>query len=174
MHPYLTERMLQQSAALAPFAAIAVQHRERLDGSGYPRGLSGGAILRPARILGAVDAYQSMRELRPYRPARGAEEAAAELQEEARAGKLDAEAVTAVLAAAGHDVPRRREWPAGLTNREIGVLRLLARGHSSKQIAAELVITPKTARNHIEHIYAKTGASSRVAASLFATEHGLL
>jgi HD-GYP domain-containing protein (c-di-GMP phosphodiesterase class II)/DNA-binding CsgD family transcriptional regulator len=174
LHPYLTERMLHQSAALAPLAEIAVQHRERLDGSGYPRGLSGSAISRPARILGAVDAYRSMREPRPYRPARGAEEAAAELRADARAGKLDAEAVTAVLAAAGHDVPRRREWPAGLTNREVDVLRLLASGHSSKQIAAELVITPKTARNHIEHIYAKIKTSSRVGASLFATEHGLL
>jgi DNA-binding NarL/FixJ family response regulator len=136
--------------------------------------LSGGAISRPARILAAVDAYQSMRELRPHRPALSAEEAAAELQADVRAERLDAEAVAAVLAAAGHDVPRRREWPAGLTNREIDVLRLLARGLSSKQIASELVITPKTARNHIEHIYAKIDASSRVGASLFATEHGLL
>jgi DNA-binding NarL/FixJ family response regulator len=115
-----------------------------------------------------------MRELRPHRPTLSAEDAAAELQADVRAGKLDAEAVAAVLAAAGHDVPRRREWPAGLTNREIDVLRLLARGLSSKQIATELVITPKTARNHIEHIYAKIDASSRVGASLFATEHGLL
>jgi DNA-binding CsgD family transcriptional regulator len=174
MHPYLTERMLHQSPALAPLGEIAVQHRERLDGSGYPRGLTGGAISRPARILGAVDAYQSMRELRPHRPALSGEEAAAELREDVRAGKLDAEAAAAVLAAAGHDVPRRREWPAGLTNREIDVLRLLARGLSSKQIASELVITPKTARNHIEHIYTKIEASSRVGASLFATEHGLL
>jgi HD-GYP domain-containing protein (c-di-GMP phosphodiesterase class II) len=174
MHPYLTERMLQQSAALAPLAAIAVQHRERLDGSGYPRALAGGAISRPARILGAVDAYQSMRELRPHRPALTADEAAAELRADARAGKLDAEAVEAVLAAAGHEVRRRREWPAGLTSREVDVLRLLARGLSSKQIAFQLVITPKTARNHIEHIYAKIDTSSRVGASLFATEHGLL
>jgi DNA-binding CsgD family transcriptional regulator len=174
MHPYLTERMLHQSAALAPLAEIAVQHRERLDGSGYPRGLSGGAIARPARILGAVDAYQSMLEPRPYRPPLSGEQAAAELQADARAGKLDAEAVAAVLAAAGHSVGRRREWPAGLTTREVDVLRLVARGLSSKQIAAELVITPKTARNHIEHIYTKIDASSRVAAGLFATEHGLL
>ena len=68
LHPYLTERMLYQSAALAPLGAIAVQHRERLDGSGYPKGLSGGAISQQARILGAVDAYRSMREPRPYRP----------------------------------------------------------------------------------------------------------
>ena len=73
MHPYLTERMLHQSEALAPLGAIAVQHRERLDGSGYPRGLSGAAISRPARILGAADAYQAMREPRPYRPQRSAD-----------------------------------------------------------------------------------------------------
>jgi HD-GYP domain-containing protein (c-di-GMP phosphodiesterase class II) len=174
MHPYLTERMLHQSEALAPLAAVAVQHRERLDGSGYPKGLSGRAISRPARILGAVDAYRSMREPRPHRPPLGAEEAAAELQADVRTGKLDGEAVAAVLAAAGHSVSSRREWPAGLTTREVDVLRLVARGLSSKQIATELVITPKTARNHIEHIYTKIDASSRVAASLFATENGLL
>jgi HD-GYP domain-containing protein (c-di-GMP phosphodiesterase class II) len=174
LHPYLTERMLHQSAALAPLAAVGVQHRERLDGSGYPKGLSGAAITRPARILGAVDAYQSMREPRPHRPALTAEEAAAELQADAKAGKLDHESVAAVLAAAGHPVAKRQSWPAGLTTREVDVLRLVARGLSSKQIATELVITPKTARNHIEHIYAKIDASSRVAASLFATEHGLL
>src|SRR5690348_1636539 len=174
LHPYLTERMLHQSAALAPLAAVAVQHRERLDGSGYPKGLSGASITRPARILGVVDAYQSMRELRPHRPSLSAEDAAAELQADAKAGKLDGEAVAAVLAAAGHPVAKRKAWPAGLTTREVDVLRLVARGLSSKQIAAQLVITPKTARNHIEHIYAKIDASSRVAASLFATEHGLL
>ena len=48
MHPYLNERMLQQSPALAPLAAITVQFRERLDGSGYPRQLSGGAISNAA------------------------------------------------------------------------------------------------------------------------------
>jgi HD-GYP domain-containing protein (c-di-GMP phosphodiesterase class II)/DNA-binding CsgD family transcriptional regulator len=174
LHPYLTERMLHQSEALAPLAAIAVQHRERLDGSGYPKGLSGGAITRLARILGAVDAYRSMREPRPHRPPLSAGEAAAELQADVRSGKLDGEAVAAVLAAAGHAVGRRRDWPAGLTTREIDVLRLVARGLSSKQIATELVITPKTARNHIEHIYTKIDASSRVEAGLFATEHGLL
>ena len=174
LHPYLTERMLHQSPTLAPLGAVAVQHRERLDGSGYPKGLSGGAISRPARILGAVDAYRSMREPRPFRSPLSTEEAAAELQADAGAGKLDAEAVAAVLAAAGHSVGRRREWPAGLTTREVDVLRLVARGLSSKQIAVELVITPKTARNHIEHIYTKIDASSRVAAGLFATEHGLL
>ena len=41
MQPYLTERMLAQCPALAPLAPVAVQHHERMDGSGYPRGLAG-------------------------------------------------------------------------------------------------------------------------------------
>lgn len=173
LHPHLTERMLHQSESLAPLGAIAVAHRERLDGSGYPRGLRGAAIARPARILGAADAYQAMREPRPYRLRRTREDAAAELRGDVRAGRLDAEAVEAVLAAAGHRVPARREGPAGLTQREIEVLRLLARGMSNKQIAAELVISPKTVANHVEHIYAKINASTRTRASLFAMQHGL-
>jgi HD-GYP domain-containing protein (c-di-GMP phosphodiesterase class II) len=174
MYPYLTERMLHQSAALAPLGEIAVQHRERLDGSGYPRALSGGAISRPARVLGAADAYASMREPRPHRPARSAEGAVAEMRAEVRAGRLDGAAVDAVLEAAGHRLPRRREALAGLTAREVEVLILLARGLSNKQIAERLVITPKTAGNHVEHIYAKIDASSRAAAALFAVQHGLL
>jgi HD-GYP domain-containing protein (c-di-GMP phosphodiesterase class II) len=174
LSPYLTERMLHQSEALASLGAIAVQHRERLDGSGYPRGLQGTAISRPARVLGAADAYQAMREPRPHRPARTAPDAAAELHADVRAGRLDAEAVEAVLAAAGHRVPRRREGPAGLTTREVEVLRLVARGLSNKAIAERLVISPKTVGNHVEHIYAKIGAGNRAAAGLFAMQHGLL
>ena len=173
MYPYLTERMLHQSAALAPLGEIAVQHRERLNGSGYPRGLSGGAISQ-ARVLGAADAYVSMREPRPHRPARAAGEAVDQMRAEVRAGRLDAAAVDAVLEAAGHRLPRRREAVAGLTAREVEVLILLARGLSNRQVAERLVITPKTAGNHVEHIYAKIGASTRAGAAMFAVQHGLL
>jgi HD-GYP domain-containing protein (c-di-GMP phosphodiesterase class II) len=174
MYPYLTERMLRQSAALAPLGELAVQHRERLDGSGYPRGLSGGAISRQARVLGAADAYQSVREPRPHRPARSAAEAREVMREAVRSGRLDGAAADAVLEAAGHRLPRRREGLAGLTAREVEVLVLLARGMSNKQIAQRLVITPKTAGNHVEHIYAKIDASSRAGAAMFAVQHGLL
>ena len=174
MQPYLTERMLRQSPALAPLSSIAVQLRERLDGSGYPRGISGGAISQPARILGAADAYQSMCEPRPHRAALTAKNAALQLRTEVGAGCMDGDAVEAVLATAGHRARRRREGPAGLTAREIDVLRLVARGMSHKEIATQLVISPKTARNHIEHIYVKIGAANRATASLFAMQHGLL
>lgn len=174
MSPYLTERMLRQSDALRPLGELAVQHRERLDGSGYPRGVSGVAISRPARILGTADAYQSMLEARPYRAARSADEAAGELRAEVKAGRLDGDAVDAVLTAAGHRVRVRRESLGGLTTREVDVLRLLAQGLSNKQIAERLVISPKTVGNHIEHIYSKINASNRASASLFAVKYGLL
>ncbi|HXJ64705.1 MAG TPA: HD domain-containing phosphohydrolase [Actinomycetota bacterium] len=173
-HPYLTERMLHQATGLSQLGSIAVQLRERLDGSGYPRGLSGASISRPARLLAAADAYQAMREPRPHRPPLPADEAAASLRAEVPAGRMDDEAVRAVLAAAGHQVPRRREGPAGLTAREVEVLRLAARGLTNKDIAGILFISPKTVANHVEHIYSKIGASSRAAAGLFAMKHGLL
>jgi len=93
---------------------------------------------------------------------------------EVSAGKLDGEAVDAVLGAAGHRASGRRAWPAGLSAREIEVLGLLARGNSTRQIAQRLVVSPKTAANHVEHIYAKLGVSSRAAATLYATQHGLV
>jgi DNA-binding CsgD family transcriptional regulator len=166
--------MLGQSEALAPLAAIAVQHRERLDGSGYPRSLSGAAISRQARLLAAADYYQAMREPRPHRTAWGADDAAAALHAEVKAGRLDAEAVDAVLGAAGHRVQRRREGPAGLTPREVEVLRMVARGLPNKEIAKQLVISPKTVSNHLEHIYVKIGATQRAGAALFAMRQGLL
>jgi HD-GYP domain-containing protein (c-di-GMP phosphodiesterase class II) len=174
MHPYLTERMLASAEALAAVGAIAVQHHERLDGSGYPRGLSGDALTPAGRILAAADAYHAMTEPRPYRDARTAEEAAAGLRSGVRQALFDGGAADAVLRAAGHAVKRRREWPSGLTNREVEVLRLLVRGLSNKEIAERLVISRKTAGSHIEHIYTKIGVSNRAQASLFAVKHGLM
>lgn len=174
LQPYLTERMVGRSDALAPFAAVAVAMRERLDSSGYPRGLRGAAIPATARLLGAAEAYQAMREPRPHREALSPERAAVELRREVKASRLDADAVEAVLGAAGHRASRRAPGPAGLTRREVDVLLLLARGFTNKQIAQRLVISPKTAGNHVEHIYAKIGVSNRVAAGLFAVGHGLL
>ncbi len=174
LQPYLTERMLCQSDALAPIARLAVQHRERLDGSGYPRGLAGPRLSREARFLAAADAYQSMREPRPHRAALSAEAAATELRADVKAGRHDAEAVDAVLAAAGHRVRPRRDGPAGLTLREVEVLRLVARGLSNQEVAERLFISKKTVANHIEHIYMKIEVTNRAAASLFAMQHGLL
>jgi HD-GYP domain-containing protein (c-di-GMP phosphodiesterase class II) len=174
LHPYLTERMLAYSPALAPLAAIAIQHHERLDGSGYPRGLSGGALTPEGKVIAAADFYRSRTEPRPHRPAGTPEEAASHARGEVRAGRLDGDAVAAVLAAAGHRPTRRQARSAGLTRREVEVLRLLAQGLSNAEIASRLVISRKTVGHHIEHIYAKTGTTNRALASLFAANHGLV
>ncbi|MGZ4605617.1 MAG: HD domain-containing phosphohydrolase [Blastococcus sp.] len=174
LHPYLTERMLASSPALRAFGQTATQHHERIDGSGYPRGVQGNALTVPGRILAAADAYHAKLEPRPHRPALSPDEGATWARAEVRAGRLDASAVDAVLAAAGHAVRRRKDWPAGLTSREVEVLRLVARGVPNREIAERLVISRKTAGNHIEHIYAKIGVSNRARASLFAVQHGLM
>jgi HD-GYP domain-containing protein (c-di-GMP phosphodiesterase class II)/DNA-binding CsgD family transcriptional regulator len=174
LHVYLSERMLSSAPALAPLGAVVVQHHERLDGSGYPRQLTGGDITPTGRLLAAADAYQAMIEPRPYDVTRNPEQAATAVVGEVRAGHLDADATAAVLSAAGHRSTKRREWPSGLTTREVEILRLLARGQTNKQIATALNISPKTAGTHVEHIYTKLGVTNRALASLFAVKHGLI
>jgi HD-GYP domain-containing protein (c-di-GMP phosphodiesterase class II) len=174
MHPYYAQRMLARPEALARIGTIASLAHERCDGSGYNRGLTRNAIPVTARVLGAACAFRAMTEPRPHRPALSAKEATAELRSEVRAGRFEPEAVDAVLAAAGRPQGKRRTGPAGLTPREIEVLALIARGASTRQVAQRLSITPKTAETHIERIYAKTGASTRSTATLFAMQHGLL
>ncbi|KUI39196.1 HD domain-containing phosphohydrolase [Mycobacterium sp. GA-2829] len=173
LHPYLTERILHQVAGLATVASVAANHHERLDGTGYPRGLGARELTMPDRVLAAAVSYRAALEPRPYRGAMTAGNAARRLQQQVRDGGLDPVAVEAVLHAAGGSAgPKPR--PAGLTAREAEVLRLVAQGATNKDIAARLVISEKTARNHVERTYAKLGVSNRVAASLYALEHGLL
>lgn len=174
MHPYLTERMLAFSSVLAPLGAIVVQHHERLDGSGYPRGLVAEALSPSSRILATADAYRAWLEPRPHRPAGTVDEVAARLRAEVGAGRLDGGVVDAVLRAAGHRVNVRKDWLAGLTAREVQVLQLVARGLSNREVAEELVISRKTVGNHIEHIYTKIGVSNRALACLFASRNGLM
>ncbi len=175
MHPYYTERVLARPPALARLGALASLRHERLDGSGYHRGVPASMLSPAARILAAADVYHAMLEPRPHRPARTPEAAAQELRGEVRAGRLDGEAVNGVLAAAGHRVrSTRRALVAGLSEREVEVLRLIARGHSKKQIGELLTISQKTADHHIQHIYNKIAVSTRAAATLFAMEHHLI
>lgn len=173
LHPYHTERLLSRAPFLAALAPVASAHHERLDGSGYHRGVSGAALDPPARLLAAADAYQAMTEPRPHREALSPQRAAKTLGQEASAGRLDPDAITAVLEAAGQSPPPI-ERPAGLTDREAEVIALLARGHQTKQVARTLGISAKTADRHIQNAYAKIGVSTRAAATLFAMENGLM
>jgi HD-GYP domain-containing protein (c-di-GMP phosphodiesterase class II) len=175
LHGYYTERVLAKPAEFARLGAIATHHHERLDGSGYHRAVRGSALSVSAKLLAAADAYRAMLEPRPHRPARTPSDAAAELRRDVHAGRLDGDAVAAVLDVAGHRVASEpRELVAGLTGRELEVLRLIARGSATKDVAARLAISPKTADNHIQAVYAKIGVRTRAGAALFAMEHGLV
>lgn len=175
LHPYLTVRILDQVPGLRRLAEVAGNHHECLDGSGYPRGLAGPALGMPDRILAAAVCYQSGREPRPYREQLSEAEAARRLRGRVRCGELDPVAAEAVLHAAGQPVgPRPNPRPDGLTPMEIEVLGHVARGASNKEIAAALVISEKTARNHVERTYAKIGVSNRIGASMYALQHGLV
>jgi HD-GYP domain-containing protein (c-di-GMP phosphodiesterase class II) len=174
LYPYLTDRILRRGS-LAELADIASQTHERLDGSGYPRGLTATGIGPGARLLAAAHVYQTLREPRPHRAALADDVVATHLRDEVRDGRLDAESVEAVLASAGHTARRHeRAAPADLTPREVEVLRLIARGLTSGHAAGELGIQLRTVNTHIEHIYAKIGASNRSVATLFAMQHGLV
>jgi HD-GYP domain-containing protein (c-di-GMP phosphodiesterase class II) len=173
LHAYYSERVLSHSPFLSALTSSAGRHHERLDGSGYHRGATAATLSPAARLLAAADAYHAMTEPRPHRAALPAEQAAAILGDEARAGRLDADAVAAVLACAGQRVPSI-ERPAGLTEREAEVVGLLARGLQTKQIARALGISAKTADHHVQSAYGKMGVSTRAAAALFAMEHGLV
>lgn len=174
LHAYHADRILAYQGFLESIGRIASMHHERLDGSGYFRQAPAGQQPPTARVLAVADAYHAMTEPRPHRPAMTPERAAAELRAEVKAGRLDPDALRGVLDAAGMPVGRRREQVAGLTTREIEVLRLLARGQSIRGIARALQISPKTADSHIQHIYTKAGVSSRAAATLFAMQHELV
>jgi HD-GYP domain-containing protein (c-di-GMP phosphodiesterase class II) len=175
LHPHFTERAFAQSPALASIGMLAGSHHERLDGSGYHRGTRAPALDQGARILAAADCYGAMCEARPYRPALDAPAAESELVREANEGRLDPEAVDAVLAAAGHRVRQRpRELPAGLTERELEVLLVLARGKSNQVIGEDLGISTKTVGHHVQHVYQKAGVRSRAAATVWAFEHDLV
>lgn len=173
LHPYHTERVLARSPFLAELGAVAGCHHEHLDGSGYHRGLTAKTLDPRSRIIAVADTFHALTESRSYRSALDASEAAEVVVEQATMGLLDPGMVRAVVEAAGEPVPEV-ENPAGLTDREIEVLALLARGLQTKQIAHALGVSPKTADTHIQSAYRKIGVSTRAAATLFMMEHGLV
>jgi DNA-binding NarL/FixJ family response regulator len=103
------------------------------------------------------------------------DEAAVVIKTEVTAGRLDGEAAALVLEAAGaHQKVPREANPGGLTDREVEVLSLIARGNTNRQVGDQLFISTKTVGRHVENIYAKIGVSTRAGAALYAMEHRLL
>jgi HD-GYP domain-containing protein (c-di-GMP phosphodiesterase class II) len=176
LHPMLTEQMLRRSPALAVLNPLASAHHEKQDGSGYHKRLAADGVDPGPGVLAAVDVYVGLTAERADRPAFSGEDAAKELRRLASQGVLDQRATDAVLIAAGHDGPESRRslktrHPGGLSRREVDVLRLAARGLTTRSIAERLHISPKTTDHHIQHIYNKIGVSTRAAAALWAMQN---
>ena len=174
LHPYFTERILRRCSPLANLASIAGSHHERLNGTGYHRGLGAAGLNESARVMAAADAYASLREPRPHRPANSSAASLKRLQAEVESGALAASAVRAVVAAAEEEPPSAVRWPDQLSDREIEVLRLAVHGLTIRQVSNRLGIAPKTVDRHLQNSYAKIGVSSRAGAALYALQHGLL
>ena len=176
IYPYHGERALASLGGEGKsIAALVLRHHERLDGTGYHRYAKAPDLSPAARILAAAEAFQTAREARPHRASMSDAAAAAKLRSAVREGKLCADAVEAVLTCAGQPAHRDvTERLAGLTPREIEVLRLIAAGNTAKEAARKLEIAPKTADNHIQSLYSKIGVSTRAGAALYALERGLV
>jgi DNA-binding NarL/FixJ family response regulator len=174
LHPHYIERILARTAAFSDLAPLAACCHERLDGSGYHRGLPDAPLTTQMRTLAAADAYRAMTAERAHRPARSRDDAATQLRADAAAGRLCRDAVEAVLEAAGHPPAPPPPRPADLTEREVEVLVLLARGLTNKQIAQRLVVSPRTVQHHVAHVYSKIDRRTRAGAAMFAMEHRLV
>jgi HD-GYP domain-containing protein (c-di-GMP phosphodiesterase class II) len=177
-HPYHAERILARVPAFEALVPLVSAHHERPDGQGFYRGLSGAQIPTGALLIGAADAYDELTHARPEGPALEPATALDLLRRDAGRGFGPAavEALAAVLdmPAIAPISPARQNWPAGLTDREIDVLRLLSTGASRKAMAERLMVSEHTVRHHLEHIYAKIDVSTRVEATLFAIEHDVI
>jgi HD-GYP domain-containing protein (c-di-GMP phosphodiesterase class II) len=179
LHPLLTEQMLRRSPGLAILNPIAAAHHEKRDGSGYHKRVHGDAGDLGAGVMAATEIYVGMTTERADRPAHSPADAAIELRRLESEGVIESRACRAVLVAAGHGESealssKRPQNPGGLSQREVEVLRLAARGLTSRQIADRLFISPKTADHHIQHIYNKIGVSTRAAAALWAMQQGVV
>jgi HD-GYP domain-containing protein (c-di-GMP phosphodiesterase class II)/DNA-binding CsgD family transcriptional regulator len=184
LHAYYTERILARPPLLARLGALGARDHERLDGNGYPHRLPAGALPAGARVLAVADMYQAMRETRPHRRSIPPEEIAATLEKEAATGRLDRDAVRAVLESAGHRVGVRvargraaggaAGHPGGLSDREVDVLRLVSRGLTNKEVARKLEISSRTVGHHLAHAYEKIGVTTRAGAAMFAMKSGIV
>jgi HD-GYP domain-containing protein (c-di-GMP phosphodiesterase class II)/DNA-binding CsgD family transcriptional regulator len=176
LHPYYGERILERIPEMASFMPLVGNHHEHMDGSGYFRGLSGEAIPLGARIICVANRLDELTHESPGAAALEPAEALRAISAEGR-GRYDPAILAAVRACFDEVIPqplRPPAWPAGLTDREVEVLRFAAKGLTRKQIGDALSISESTVRHHLEHIYNKTGTSTRVGATLFAMENNLI
>ncbi len=175
--PYWTSRAARQVESLSPAADLASHAFERLDGSGYFRGLDAQGTPVESRILAAAVAWVALGTDRPWRAALSADAAMAQLQAGGNDRRFDAQVLTALERCVDPPaVPRQPQVDARplLTARELEVLRRISVGDSNKEAAKRLEISPSTVRTHLESVFRKLGCKTRAACTLRASTLGLL
>ncbi|MCK8663739.1 LuxR C-terminal-related transcriptional regulator [Pseudomonas azerbaijanoccidens] len=173
--PYWTSRTCAQIPELAVPGRLAANAYERLDGSGYFRGLDGDALPSEQRLLAATLTWQALRCERPWRPAFNDSDAERLLLDEADQGRFDRRACQAVIAAARGEsavAPKANDSP--LSDRETQILQRISMGGSNKEVARQLGISPSTVRTHVESVFRKLHCTTRAAATLKALTLGLI
>lgn len=175
--PYWTSRVGNIVAGLADAAETASHAYERLDGSGYFRGISANSTPIESRILATAVCWVAMISERPWRKAMDVDAAMAELRREADSGRFDVQVLDSLVRCVAPDaVPIEGKGPAMLllTARELDVLRRVSLGDSNKEAAQNLGISPSTVRTHMESMFNKLGCKTRAACTLRASVLGLL
>ena len=174
LHPYYTERVLSRVDKLSSLAPEAAAHHESINGDGYHRQLKGEQIPLGGRILAVADTYAviSKGQDQPPDP-----EGVLQKMRTMAGSQLDAMCFEGLVASLG-SVPARRtpkvQRPGNLSEREVEVLRELAKGLSNKQIGDALFISDKTVERHFDHIYDKLGVSTRTSAVVFGVQNGIV
>ncbi|GGM29716.1 hypothetical protein GCM10009425_45350 [Pseudomonas asuensis] len=159
---------------MAASGEIAAHAYERLNGSGYFRGVMGDALCAEHRLLAASVAWVALRQARPWRPAYSESDAVRLLKQDVGSGLFDNNACQAVMAAARGERGIYKHKASLLTTRECRILLEISRGASNKQVARLLDISPSTVRTHMESIFCKLGCSTRAAATLKGLTLGLI
>jgi HD-GYP domain-containing protein (c-di-GMP phosphodiesterase class II)/DNA-binding CsgD family transcriptional regulator len=188
LHPYHAERILARTPVFSPLSHIVASHHEQPDGKGYFRGLKDDAVPSAARILAAADRFDELTHERPGRKPLSADVTFEVMNRDAHTvfynevlralhdciEQTPLEESGTIFQTPATVCQPARVWPAGLTDREVDVLRILATGASRQEMAKRLSVSEHTVRHHLEHIYGKIGVHTRVEATLFSIEHGLL
>lgn len=177
LNPYWTARVAGQIKSLEVEADIASHTYERLDGSGYYRAARNAATPRVNRVLPVVSTWLALQSPRPWRAAMDRAGALEHLQRQTSLGRFDPKITDALLACifgGGTSEPEPRPTQNLLTVRECEVLQCISQGQSNKEAARVLGISPSTVRAHCENVFRKLDCKSRAAATLKASNLGLL
>lgn len=175
LHTHYTQRILERVEAFRELIPVAASHHEWINGQGYHRQLSGEQIPLHGRVLAVANVYarQLQRQGEQQNPAEILRTMRASVGSQFDPMCYDA-LVSAVNGRKGKAAASKAARESSLTAREKEVLRLLAQGYNTPQIARLLSISKKTVEHHLTHIYTKIGVSSRTAAVVYSVQQGLV